>query len=85
MDSERLTASEAGFVLGWHLALGEAITNEDATRLVCRTDNPSKTDVERVRQLLERGSRVVPIVYLQERPFEPGVWMAMDYLPEDRS
>ena len=85
MTSEILTATEAGFLLGWHLALGEAISNEDAARLVCRIDKPTKGDAERARQLLERGSRVVPIVYLQEHPFEPGVWMAMDYLPEDRS
>ena len=61
---ERLTTTEAAFLLGWWLAHGEAISNRDASRL---TGLPCNT----ARRMMERGCRVVPIT------FDHGVWYAI--------
>lgn len=51
---EKLSTTEASGLLAWHLAHGEAISNEQAVEL-------TGLQLETVRQMLCRLSRVIPI------------------------
>lgn len=69
-ETERLTTTEAAALLTWHLAQGDAISNQQAVELTGLATNS-------VRRMLYCMSRCIPITFLHDSRHQPGVWVTM--------